>query len=62
MWENGHSVAQAVNSLMSISLIMPGGGIEVWYYTLLHMISVVSVTGTLVKRESTSNEPVGLLV
>ena len=44
---------------------MAGGGIEGLWYTLLHLISMVADTGTLVKRESTSNEakmPVGRIV
>ena len=49
-------MVQAVSSLISIGLVMAGGGIEEWWYTLLHMTSMVAVTGTLVKRESTSNE------
>ena len=60
-----YSVVQAVSSLMSIDLVMAGGGIEGWRYTLLPMISMVAVTWTLVKRESTSNEanmPVGRIV
>ena len=61
----GHSVVQAVSSLMSTGLVMAGGDIEGWWYTLLYMISMVAVTGTLLKRESTSNEakmPVGRIV
>ena len=56
IWVKGHSVVQTVSSLMSIGLVMAGGGIEGWWYMLLHMISVVVVTGMLVKRQSTSTE------
>ena len=56
MWVKGHSVVHAVSSLMSIGLVMAGLGLEGWWYTLLQAISMVAVTGTLVKRDSTSNE------
>ena len=42
-----------------------GGGKIGWWYTLLQIMSIVSMTGTLVKRESTSKDaskPVGLMV
>ena len=61
----GTEVVHRNSSSLRSSLEMLGGGNDLWWYTFLMMMSIVSCTGTFVKRLSTSKElggPLGLVV